>query len=53
VELARINKSHSWLAKKLGLSSRQALDYYLKLSRPYNLKKMAEILGVDPKDLIK
>lgn len=52
MELARIDKSHAWLAKKLGFNSRQAFYHYLKAGRTDHVQKIADILQIDPNDLI-
>ena len=52
IELAKINKSHAWLAGKLGFS-RQYLSQLVKAENPRRVHQIADVLGVDPKDLIK
>ena len=52
IELARIDCSHAWLAKELGFNSRQAFYYYLNAGRTDQVQKIADILQIDPNDLI-
>ena len=51
-ELKRIGKSHSWLAKKMGIA-RQYVSYIFKTKPITQAERIAEVFGIDPKDLIK
>jgi hypothetical protein len=52
VELAKINRSRQWLAEKIGYT-RQYVYYLVKNKSIKHVEKMANALGLDPKDLIK
>ena len=52
MELARINKNRSWLAKQLGFKSRQAFFHYWKSDRTDQVQRIADILQIDPNDLV-
>ena len=52
MELARINKSHAWLARKLGFS-KQYLSFLIKKESLKNIEDIAEILDVTKRSLIK
>ena len=51
-ELKRIGKSHSWLAKKMGIA-RQYVSYIFKTKPITQAERIAKALNLDPKDLIK
>ena len=52
IELAKINKSHAWLAYQLGFS-RQYLGQLVKAESGRCIDDMAKVLKVNPKSLIK
>jgi len=52
IQLAIINKSHAWLARQLGFS-RQYLGQLVKAENPRCATRMAKILKIRKKDLIK
>jgi len=52
IELARIKKSHAWLAGKLGFS-RQYLMELVKDENPRCVYRIASILGIKIEDIIK
>ncbi len=52
MELARINKSHAWLARQLGFS-RQYLNFLIKKESTKNIEDIAQILDVTKQALIK
>lgn len=52
VELAKINKSHAWLARELGFS-KQYMGWIVKTKSVVRIDDMAETLNMKRKDLIK
>ncbi len=52
VELKRIGKNQSWLAKEMGVA-RQYLSYIFKHKPITQAERIAKALNLDPKDLIK
>jgi len=52
IELAKINKSHAWMARKLGFS-RQYLSQLVKAENAKHVYRMASVLGIKIQDLIK
>ena len=52
--LARYDKTQQWLAKQIGKSYSRMNDYCNNRRQPslHDLKKMAEVLDVDIKDLL-
>jgi hypothetical protein len=52
IELAKINKSHAWLAKKLGFS-RQYMGWLTKTQSVKCVDEMAEVLNMKREDLVK
>ena len=52
IELAKINKSYSWLAKEIGYT-RQYMNYLVKTESTRHIKKMAEAMDMEVHDLIK
>jgi hypothetical protein len=52
IELARINKSHAWLAGKLGFS-RQYMRQLVKTENARCVYRIASILEINIEDLIK
>ena len=51
-ELERIEKNQSWLAEQLGVS-RQRVSSILKWASLKNAERIGEVLGINPRDLIK
>jgi len=52
IELARIDKSHTWLAAQLGYKTKQAYFYHIRKRSTKDVMKIADVLRVDPNDLI-
>jgi len=52
MELARINKSHAWLARRLGFS-KQYLSELIKKESTKHVEDIAEILDTTKRSLIK
>jgi hypothetical protein len=52
IELAKINKSHAWLAKQIGFS-RQYMGWIVKTKSVVRIDDMAEVLNMGREDLIK
>lgn len=51
-ELARIDRSQTWLADKVGIS-RALMSYRLKKGALVGVEDVARVLDYDPKDLIR
>ena len=51
-ELTRIGKDQTWLAKQLS-TTRQNISYMLIAKSLKAAEKIGNVLGIDPKDLIK
>lgn len=51
VELAKIDKNQSWLAKQLGYT-RAYISHLIKTKSLKHVDKFAEVFDLDPKDLI-
>ena len=51
VELAKIDRSHAWLARQLGFS-RQYMNWITKTQSVKCVDRMAEVLNLEREDLI-
>ena len=52
IELAKIDHNYAWLAKEIGYT-RQYITYLVKNKSIQHVDKIADALGLAPKDLIK